>query len=120
MKDMESEMGKIKHGRTLELNLKDFPNNRTSHHSLNTCCLPGSGPRALHTYISSLSTRYSPGRWDVLPTCKMRDHIPQSNSPQIWAFLTPKPLLLTKTVMLPPVINGLGQGKAFLKSNSVV
>lgn len=37
---MESRMGKIKHGRTLELNLKDSLNcNRTSHHSLNTCCV---------------------------------------------------------------------------------
>lgn len=59
MKAMEWGMWKRKYRRPLELNLKDSPNNdRVGRHSMNTCWVPGTGPRALQTYIplSALAT----------------------------------------------------------------
>ena len=62
----------------------------------------------------SMSTHHNPERWDlVVPTCKMRDHIPQSDFPHRWSFLTAKPLLLPKTPYCHLMaIAGLRKGKA--------
>lgn len=100
MQAMGPGVGKMKHWRTLQLDLKDSRNNnRASHHSLNNCWVLGTESRTLPGYVFSFSTHYNYGRWDtIFPICRTRDLIPQGGSPQIWTFLISKPLLLTKTV----------------------